>query len=334
MSNTLTPNIGLSYFTKLLVLAVAVLIFIGALVTSHQAGLSVPDWPTTYGYNMFLYPLDKWTGGIFYEHSHRLVASVIGALTLILFIWTFTAEKRSWVKTLSSVALVTVICQGILGGLTVLYLLPTTISVSHAVLGQTFLIIVVSLAYVHSKEFFNFQALNQDPPVARKLARISVFCTAAIYLQLIFGALMRHTHSGLAIPDFPTMGGRWLPIFDNATINYINQYLKALNFPLVDSTQIYIHLLHRGFAFIVTFIVFFTAFNVIKNTNLPKLKSNAKLLLILVIIQFALGIFTIWSGKQAVITSLHVVTGALLLATSTLLTLRTWKQYLNKTNLQ
>jgi cytochrome c oxidase assembly protein subunit 15 len=330
MANSYSYNIGLSYFTKLLVFSVALLIFIGALVTSHQAGLSVPDWPTTFGYNMFLYPLEKWTGGIFYEHSHRLVASFIGLLTVILFAWTALAEKRKWVKKLSALALVAVICQGILGGLTVLYLLPTAISVSHAVLGQTFLVIVLSLAYIQSYEYLNLANSKAHVEELRKVAKISTFCAFIIYLQLIFGALMRHTHSGLAIPDFPTTGGKWLPIFSNETLHNINTQLRAMSFPLVDMTQVYIHSVHRFFAFFVTFVVFYTAYKALSQIELKVIKNNIKFLLVLVITQFALGIFTIWSGKQPVITSLHVVTGALLLATITLLSLRSWKLYYNK----
>src|SRR5215510_11261535 len=112
-------NIGLHRFALLTACSTAFLIFVGGLVTSNEAGLSVPDWPTTYGWNMFTFPYSKWVGGIFYEHGHRLVASFVGFLTVGLTIWTWMKESRKWLRTLSLVALGAVITQGILGGLTV-----------------------------------------------------------------------------------------------------------------------------------------------------------------------------------------------------------------------
>ncbi|HZY10222.1 MAG TPA: COX15/CtaA family protein, partial [Bacteroidota bacterium] len=106
------------------------LIIAGGLVTSTQSGLSVPDWPTTYGHFMFFFPLGDMVGGIFYEHSHRMIASFVGFLTVILAIWIWRKDDRPWMRGLGIVALGTVIAQGVLGGLTVLFLLPTPISVS------------------------------------------------------------------------------------------------------------------------------------------------------------------------------------------------------------
>src|SRR5947209_8632207 len=107
-------------FVKLVTVFTVLLIAAGGMVTSTESGLSVPDWPTTYGWNMFTFPLSKWVGGIFYEHGHRLVASFVGFLTVILAIWTWLKEKRRWVRWLSASALAAVILQGVLGGLTVL----------------------------------------------------------------------------------------------------------------------------------------------------------------------------------------------------------------------
>src|SRR4051794_884421 len=91
-------GLGLHYFAVLSAAAVLPLIFIGGLVTSHDAALAVPDWPTSYGYNMFFFPWEKWVGGIFFEHSHRLVGSLVGFLTLILTFWLYWKEPRSWVR--------------------------------------------------------------------------------------------------------------------------------------------------------------------------------------------------------------------------------------------
>src|ERR1051326_4703575 len=123
---------------RLVVACAFLLILAGSFVTSTDAGLSVPDWPTTYGWNMFTFPFSKWVGGIFFEHSHRLVASFVGFLTVILTLLTWLGEKRVWVKWLSAAALGAIILQGVLGGLTVLFLLPAPISTLHACLAQTF----------------------------------------------------------------------------------------------------------------------------------------------------------------------------------------------------
>src|SRR5215470_146841 len=121
-------NVSLHRFALLTACCTAFLIFVGGLVTSTQSGLSVPDWPTTYGWNMFTFPFSKWVGGIFFEHTHRLLASFVGFLTVVLTAWTWLRESRKWVRRLAAAALVTVILQGILGGLTVKFLLPAPIS--------------------------------------------------------------------------------------------------------------------------------------------------------------------------------------------------------------
>ncbi len=129
---------NLRWFSKIIVFATLLLIFAGALVKSFEVGLSVPDWPTTYGYQMFAFPWADMVGGIFYEHGHRMLATLVGALTLILGIWLGHKESRNSVKLLGFTALVLVIVQGLLGGLTVLYFLPTPISLLHGVIAQTF----------------------------------------------------------------------------------------------------------------------------------------------------------------------------------------------------
>ena len=126
----------LHYFAVLVALATAVLIFAGGLVTSTGSGLSVPDWPSTYGWFMFTFPVEKWVGGIFYEHSHRLIASTVGFLILVLAFWLRRAEPRRWVRMLGLIALGAVILQGVLGGITVLWYLPEPISIAHASLAQ------------------------------------------------------------------------------------------------------------------------------------------------------------------------------------------------------
>src|SRR6185436_9081606 len=129
----------------------AVLIFAGGLVTSTESGLSVPDWPTTYGYSMFTFPLSKMVGGIRFEHSHRLIASTVGFLILVLAVWLWRAEPRAWVRRLGYIALAAVITQGILGGITVLWYLPEPISIAHASLAQIVFCLTTAIALVTSR---------------------------------------------------------------------------------------------------------------------------------------------------------------------------------------
>src|SRR5436305_7549626 len=123
------------------------LICSGGMVTSKGVGLAVPDWPTTFGYNMFLFPVSKWIGGVLFEHTHRLIASGVGFLTIILAIWLLRTDERQSVKTLGLVAVGAVILQGILGGLRVT-MLKDQIGIFHACLAQAFLGLIVLIAIV------------------------------------------------------------------------------------------------------------------------------------------------------------------------------------------
>ncbi len=111
-------------FAKFVAACTVLLVLAGSLVTSTDSGLAVPDWPTSYGWNMFTFPPSMWVGGIFYEHGHRLIASTVGFLTIILAVWLWLTEPRRWMRWLGVVALGTVIVQGVLGGFTVLFFLP------------------------------------------------------------------------------------------------------------------------------------------------------------------------------------------------------------------
>jgi cytochrome c oxidase assembly protein subunit 15 len=167
------------------------LLFIGGLVTSKGAGLAVPDWPTTFGYNMFLYPWSKMVGNIFYEHSHRLVASAVGVLTIALAVSLWLQERRKWLRWLGVIALGLVVVQGVLGGLRVI-LLEHSLAIVHASLAQAFFALTVSLTLFTSPEW---RVKKAEPPLAdhRRLRRLAVLTTGLIYLQVLFGAVLRHT---------------------------------------------------------------------------------------------------------------------------------------------
>lgn len=233
--------------SKLTVFSTLFLIFAGALVKSHEVGLSVPDWPTTYGRQMFAFPLSEMVGGIFYEHGHRLTATIVGFFTLVQTVWLGFSTEPQWLKKLGYFALGAVILQGLFGGITVLYFLPPPVSIIHGILAQTFFIMTIVLAYGLSIE--RTKRVESDWPIDFKKGALII--GGLVYIQLVIGALMRHTASGLAIPDFPTMGGLWFPTFSETMINNINAHLFDLDLDMVSRTQVIIHFMHRLVAVII-----------------------------------------------------------------------------------
>lgn len=170
--------------------ATFVLLIFGGLVTTTGAALAVPDWPTSFGYNMFLFPWSKMVGGIFYEHSHRLIGSVVGLLTLALALWLWVGEARRWVRWLGILALALVSLQGVLGGLRVV-LLKETLAVVHGSLAPVFFALTAALALVTSREWTGALPLGRRASDL-SLARLALLITGVLYLQIIFGALLAH----------------------------------------------------------------------------------------------------------------------------------------------
>jgi cytochrome c oxidase assembly protein subunit 15 len=267
----------------------------------------VPDWPTTYGWFMFTFPLDKMVGGILYEHSHRLIASAVGALIVALAIWLHRAELRRWVRRLGYIALAAVITQGILGGITVLWFLPDPVSIAHAGLAQLVLCLTTAIALFTSPGWLRRYARDGAPLAEdRPLRLVTLATTALTYLQILVGATMRHTGAGLAIPDFPFAFGQIVPP--------------------VWSFAIAIHYAHRVGAVVVLAVAIAAAGHVFHHHGRrPELRRPAILLMLLLALQVTLGALTVLSGKHYVINSLHVVVGASVLATSLVLTLRSWR---------
>jgi cytochrome c oxidase assembly protein subunit 15 len=286
-------------YVKLVTVFTVLLIAAGGMVTSTDSGLSVPDWPTSYGWNMFTFPMSKWVGGIRYEHSHRLIASTVGFLTIIMAAWTWWVEPRRWVRRLAFAALGAVILQGLLGGLTVLFFLPAPISIGHAGLAQVFFCITLTLAVVTSPRWKNAVSPVDD----LVLRRVAALTTVLIYTQILLGATMRHTNAGLAIPDFPYAFGHVIPP--------------------VWSAAVAIHFAHRVGALIVTLAILATTSNVFyHHRRRRELVRPAFLLLMFLSMQVTLGAFVVWSAKDPVINTAHVVNGAIVLGTSLVLTLR------------
>src|SRR5215475_13925714 len=214
-----------------------VLIFVGALVTSTGSGLAVPDWPLSFGQ---VFP--PMVGGVLFEHGHRLVAAFVGLLTVTLMVLLTQWEPRIWVRWLARGAVLAVLLQGALGGVTVLLRLPLVVSVTHACLAQAFLCIVVGLAVCTAP---GWQARLADPvePQQPALWVLATLTAGMVYLQLILGALMRHMGAGLAIPDFPLAFGRLVP-------------------PL-ETTAVVVHFLHRLGAVAVVLCVGWTVTRIV-----------------------------------------------------------------------
>jgi heme a synthase len=318
----------LNRFAWLTCAATLLLICSGGMVTSKGVGLAVPDWPTTFGYNMFLFPVSKWIGGIFFEHTHRLIASAVGFLTIILAIWLWRSDDRRWVRNLGVIALAGVILQGILGGLRVT-MLKDEIGIFHACLAQAFLGLLVFIALVTTKFWrtgamtwysaeYNSAGRAGQNLMFRKVVPIkglAIAVTAAIYLQLALGATMRHQHRDLAILDFPTANGAWLPDTSETALAKINAWRDARGLSDVDAFQIWLQMAHRFLALLIAIgIITFCLRGRRDASDLAVLKSLSLFWVALVVCQIALGAWTIWSDKAADVATAHVAVGAVMLS--------------------
>ncbi len=295
--------IWLHRYARLLVAATLLLVAAGGMVTSTNSGLSVPDWPTSYGYSMYSFPLSKMVGGIFYEHGHRLIASTVGFLTIGLVVFVWRVDRRAWMRTLSLVGLVAVILQGVLGGLTVLYMLPAPISIGHAGLAQLFFCITVSIALFTSRSWLESAVTPVDDATLRGRA---LGLTMAIYIQILIGATMRHIGAGLAIPDFPLAFGHVIPP--------------------TWSAQIAVHFAHRVWALVVVIWIVANAIYIWRrHRERRELVRPATWLVGLVLVQATLGALVVLTAKQPEVNTLHVATGAIVLGTSLVVTLRAFR---------
>ena len=308
-----TQNPALKWFAVFTAVATLFLICVGGLVTSHGAGMAVPDWPTTFGYNMFAFPFSHWlfTGnGVFYEHSHRLVASAVGFLTIILAVWLWVKEERRWLRWLGVIALVAVCAQGVLGGLRVT-LYKDELGIFHATLAQLYFLLVCAIAFFLSKTWQRLMAagasVNFHPLFRPALLAASVL----ILLQLVLGASMRHQHAGLAVPDFPLAYGKIWPRTDAAFIEEVNRARHDhREFAPVTAGQIHLHMTHRITACAILVLVAACAWLSRKGGNRVFDRLTAAWLA-LIVVQAFLGAYTVWSNKAADIATAHVAVGAI-----------------------
>lgn len=290
-------SLGLHRFALLVASATFVLILAGALVTSNGAGLAVPDWPLSFGR---LHPPMGMIGGVFYEHGHRMIATAVGLLTIGLNIYLWRREPRRWVRRLGLLALGAVVLQGLLGGLTVLLLLPLPVSTAHASLAQIFFCLTVSIAVFTAPGWRAGRELFDDAG-AFPLPTWFAAATAAVFVQLVLGAALRHSAS-------------W------------DEHLP---------TELVIA--HATGAVVVTLVLGGgVAAALRRHKGVTYLARPARLAGALLILQLALGVLSYLArlrspgepqplGPMVGVTVAHVATGALLLAVTLVLTLRAFR---------
>lgn len=289
-------------YTKIVAFFTFLLLLAGGMVTSTGSGLAVPDWPLSFG--QWMPPME---GGVLYEHGHRVIAGFVGLLVAIEAVWLHGTESRPWVKVLGWVALGGVVVQALLGGLTVLLGLPDAVSVSHAAVAELVFGLTVAIAVVCSTWWRETgETLERERPVdagTPALATLGAVTSAAVFLQIVLGAIVRHTGAGLVIPDFPLAYGELVP-------------------PLV-STPIQLHFSHRVGGVVVALLVGWVAWRAWRaHRTEVALLWPASALAVLTAIQIGLGGWTVLSHKHPWITTAHLGTGALLFAIALLLTMR------------
>jgi len=321
-------------FACLLVVATFVLVASGGNVTSRDAGLAVPDGFTVYGYFLWAFPMDQWVGNIFHEHIHRLKGSVIGLLTIGLALWLWRTDARRWMRWFGVALVMLVILQGIMGGLRVEFARwwpagETPFRIFHGVTGQLFLCLTVVAAVALSRlwvEKDQGSRAEGQRDGARKVRVIAWGVIGVLLVQLVLGAAMRHTDSGLAIPDFPANYGGIVPPLTQAALDDAiaarpyDQFIAHFTVP-----QVAVHFGHRIWAIVVVAVIaWFIAALMRYNREHPSLKRPAVAMILLLLAQIALGAAVIWTGRHHDIATAHQAIGALILAIATLLALRVY----------
>lgn len=312
-------NRWLHRFAVISAVATWILIGIGGLVTSHGVGMAVPDWPTTYGYNMFLFPPSKWVGGIFYEHSHRLFASFVGLLTTVLAIWLWIKEDRRWIRWLGVFAFFGVVAQGVLGGLRVTLMIDS-LGIFHAALAQLFLVLLSIIALATSVWWKKWVMTAKTIPITDSMWTANAFVTFLIFGQLVLGAAMRHQHAGLAVPDFPFAYGKVWPATDPAFLEKINrERIDVMDPNPITAAHIHLHMAHRIGALAIVISAGWLAWRNLRAAGTSAVNSRFAIgLLGLILVQAAFGVFTVWSNKAADVATGHVMIGAICLVVSSL----------------
>lgn len=293
------PPPGVHGLAVLTVCSALFLVFAGGMVTSTGSGLAVPDWPLAFGR---LVP-PSLGGGVFFEYGHRVAAGAVMLLTFLVVLRIHRAGERPWVRRLALAALLAVLLQALLGGATVLLELPLPVSVSHALLAELFVTALAVLAWATSPAF-----RRPGPPVrfrgAPPLPHLAILAAGCLFFQAALGAVMRHLGAGLAIPDFPTSFGRWIPDRWDAGIAF--------------------HFAHRLFALPAAGVALWACWRTFHEAGDEEIVARpAAFLGAGVLLQILLGILVVLSGRNAVVASLHVALGASLVAASAVLAVST-----------
>jgi heme a synthase len=319
------------------------LILLGGTVTSRDAGLAVPDWPTTYNYNMFVVPLDMWIGkgNVFWEHSHRLLGSIVGMLTVGLTLWLLVTQRhRRWLQVTGFGLLVLVVIQGFMGGMRVTEL-SDVLAVVHGITAQVFFCLLFVVAAATSRLWLRHTAKAQhqrhaaDSANDRRIraARVpAALLLIAMFVQLALGATMRHTtRDGLAIPDFPTTYGRLVPPVTQEGIHEaFEAYWADVSYEHIppyeyNVAQVGVHFAHRVWAVAVVAAAVFLVFRLGSAVRqYPALAKPLAGYFALMVVQIALGAGIIWSEKHPELATAHQTIGAIMLATATVLLVRVW----------
>jgi len=284
--------------------------------------MSVPDWPNTYGYNMFFFPWQDWVGGIFYEHSHRLVASGVGVLMTILAVWLFFQE-RVWLRWMGGVVPLFIFLEGCIGGLRVV-LSEDQLGIIHGCLAQLLFVSVSLIALFTSRWWIEIRS-GITPP--KWTGRVLAIC-GLIFCQLMLGATMRHEHAGLSISDFPLAYGQIWPKTDQVSVDEYNaeRFKQDANAKATGALYINMQMAHRVGAVLITVAILAAAAAMwLMSGTAPILRRWSAVWVFLVFSQFVLGACTIWTNKAADIATMHVAVGALTLVLGALLTAISWR---------
>ncbi|HSM05192.1 MAG TPA: COX15/CtaA family protein [Longimicrobiales bacterium] len=272
------------------------LLLLGSVVHATESSLACPDWPTCFG-TMF----PEMTGGVFWEHLHRLVA---GGLILIFALATWITWRRtepgSWLRTACVGGMALLLVQAVFGGLTVIYRLPDAISTSHLAMAFGFLSLATVLAVATSP-----RRLVRDAPSPDDAKVLRVQGTAAallVFAQSVVGGVVRHTDAGMACPDLPTCLGEWVPPLSNGLVAT--------------------HFLHRVLAVVATLAVLVLSVRLLRRGTPDHLRRFGLLAAVLVLAQSTLGIVAVLSILAVTPVSFHTLGAAALLATLT--TLAAW----------
>lgn len=327
-----TPyNRVLHWLAWLTLLSTFPLIFVGGQVTSYGAGLAVPDWPNSFGYNMFLLPWDYWKqGGVFLEHTHRLLGTVVGMLAIALVVVSFNRRFNGtpFQQRLSIVILAAVIVQGILGGLRVIWI-NLDLAVVHGVFAQM-TICLIGLMVVISSRWWYRMGQQREPGGATALRRLAVISVILLFVQLILGAMVRHYQADLAIPDLPLAYGQLVPPVSEEGLAAAN--FSRLSEPALGKTtlgEIWLHFAHRVGAVLVSAALIATVILAWRRVRggVTGLAVPAAWISILLVTQFTLGVLTVIYRVPPDLATFHVAVGATLLLITFVLAVRVMRLY-------